>query len=158
MPNDVFARILYYRLGVVPIRVPALRERPDDVPELVSHVLHDYCVRNNVKPVRIAPAVVQALARYHWPGNVRELRNVVERMAILCRGDLIEVDALPAEIRTGQVTRTAALHDVRAAAERERIAAALEQADWNVARAARVLGIERTHLHKRLRALGMSRP
>ena len=85
------------------------------------------------------------LERYHWPGNVRELRNVVERMAILTPGDRITVDSIPLEIRSAAGRRAAAgLQDVRDAAERERIRQALDQTDWNVSAAARLLGTERT--------------
>jgi len=97
------------------------------------------------------------LARYDWPGNVRELRNVIERMAILTPDDRITVSSIPLEMRTPKGQQPSTLHAIRDAAERERIVKALEQANWNVSSAARALGIERTHLHKRLRALGLSR-
>ncbi len=97
------------------------------------------------------------LERHHWPGNIRELRNTVERMAILSPEDRITVDSVPLEIRTPPSSRSSGLHEVRDSAERDRIRQALEQTDWNVAGAARVLGIERTNLHKRMKALGLSR-
>jgi hypothetical protein len=94
--------------------------------------------------------------RYGWPGNIRELRNVVERMAILTPGPAITAAAVPSEIRASRPSG-GGLHDVRDAAERRRIVEALEQTRWNVAGAARLLGIERTALHKRMRALGVQR-
>ncbi len=98
------------------------------------------------------------LERYAWPGNVRELRNVVERMAILTPGDRITADAIPLEVRSGQAPRAATgLQEVRDSAERERIRQALDQTDWNVSAAARLLETERTALHKRIRALGLKR-
>jgi two-component system, NtrC family, nitrogen regulation response regulator NtrX len=148
---------LYYRLGVVPIRVPALRERLDDVPALVAYFLTDFCTRNNIRPKQISEDVVSTLARYHWPGNVRELRNVVERMTILTPGDAIQVESIPLEIRQPRAHAPGGLQDVRDDAERERIREALDQTRWNVARAARLLGTERTSLHKRIRALGLKR-
>jgi len=148
---------LYYRLGVVPIRLPALRERLDDLDELVSHFLAEFCARNNMKPRRIGKDVVGLLARYHWPGNVRELRNVVERMAILSPHETIDAGSVPFEIRDARQQPGGLLQDARDSAERDRIRLALEQTNWNVAGAARLLGTERTNLHKRIRALGLKR-
>jgi two-component system nitrogen regulation response regulator NtrX len=153
-----FREDLYYRLSVVPIRLPALRERREDIGDLVAYFLSEFCVRNNFRPREIDPDVVPVLERYGWPGNVRELRNVVERMAILTRGDRLTVASIPVEIRQPQPPRPAAgLQGVRDTAERERIRQALDQTDWNVSGAARLLGTERTSLHKRLRALGLKR-
>ena len=153
-----FREDLYYRLSVVPIRVPSLRERPQDIAELVPYLLSEFCARNNFRPRTIDPDAVALLERYAWPGNVRELRNVVERMAILTPDDRITVDAVPLEVRATQGSRAAAgLQEVRDAAERERIRQALEQTDWNVSAAARLLESERTALHKRIRTLGLKR-
>jgi two-component system, NtrC family, nitrogen regulation response regulator NtrX len=153
-----FREDLYYRLNAVPIRVPALRERPQDIDELVPYFLSEFCARNNFRPRTIDPDVVRLLHRYSWPGNVRELKNVVERMAILTPGDRITADAIPLEVRSAHAPRTTAgLQEVRDSAERERIRLALDQTDWNVAAAARLLETERTALHKRIRTLGLKR-
>jgi two-component system nitrogen regulation response regulator NtrX len=153
-----FREDLYYRLSVVPIRVPALRERLQDIDELVAYFLSEFCARNNFRPRPIDPDAVALLHRYTWPGNVRELRNVVERMAILTTGDRITADAIPLEVRSTQLKRTApGLQGVRDSAEREQIRQALDETDWNVAAAARLLETERTALHKRIRALGLKR-
>ena len=99
----------------------------------------------------------EELRAYRWPGNIRELRNVVERMAILAP-DPITADAVPVEIRLSrQAGAASTLEETRAQAERDTIRAALEQAGWNVSAAARALGIERTRLHKRMRALNVER-
>jgi two-component system nitrogen regulation response regulator NtrX len=153
-----FREDLYYRLSGVPIRVPALRERQQDIGELVPYFLAEFCARNNFRPRPIDPDAVALLHEYSWPGNVRELRNVVERIAILSTGDRIRADAVPLEVRSGQVPRAAAgLQEVRDSAERERIRQVLDQTGWNVAAAARLLDTERTALHKRIRALGLRR-
>ena len=153
-----FREDLFYRLSVVPIRVPALRERSQDIPELVPYFLSEFCTRNNFRPRTIDPDAVALLERYSWPGNVRELRNVVERMAILSPDDRIAAEAVPIEVRTAQATRAATgLQEVRDSAERERIRQALDQTDWNVSAAARLLDTERTALHKRIRSLGLRR-
>jgi len=153
-----FREDLYYRLSVVPIRVPSLRERLQDIGELAPYFLSEFCARNNFRPRTIDPDAVASLERYSWPGNVRELKNVVERMAILTSGDRITAEAIPIEIRSAQTPRVAAgLQEVRDSAERDRIRQALDQTDWNVSAAARLLDTERTALHKRIRTLGLKR-
>ena len=152
-----FRQDLFYRLSVVPIRVPALRERREDVRDLVAYFLAEFCARNNFKPKTMDDDVLPVLERYDWPGNVRELRNAVERMAILTPGNRITVDSVPLEIRLPPASAVTGLHGIRDAAERDRIVEALEQTNWNVSGAARILGVERTNLHKRIRALGLSR-
>jgi two-component system, NtrC family, nitrogen regulation response regulator NtrX len=152
-----FREDLYYRLSVVPIRVPPLRERPEDVRPLAEYFVDEFCRRNNFKPKRIDEGVFDALRAYRWPGNIRELRNVVERMAILAP-DPITADAVPVEIRLARETDApSTLEETRARAERDAIREALDRADWNVSAAARALGIERTRLHKRIRALGLQK-
>jgi two-component system nitrogen regulation response regulator NtrX len=152
-----FREDLYYRLAVVPIRVPALRERLQDVRELAMYFLSEFCTRNNFRPKLLEEAVFSILERYDWPGNIRELRNAVERMAILTPHDSISADSVPFEIRTRRESRPSGLHEARDSAERDRIRQALEQTDWNVSSAARLLGIERTNLHKRMKTLGLNR-
>jgi len=151
-----FREDLYYRLCVVPIRVPPLRERPEDVRPLAACFLGEFCTRNNFRPKTIEEDAFPALVSYPWPGNVRELRNVIERMAILTPGETLTLDSVPLEIRL-PAEGPSSLRETRDAAERERILRALEDAAWNVSAAARALGLERTALHKRIRALGLSR-
>ena len=149
---------LYYRLCVVPVRVPPLRERPEDIRPLAEYFLDEFCRRNNFRSKTIAEEVFDVLARHNWPGNARELRNAIERMAILTSGDVLTADSVPLEVRLTQAAEPrSSLQATREAAERDHIVRALEEAEWNVSRAARVLGMERTNLHKRMRALGVSR-
>jgi len=152
-----FRHDLFYRLSVVPIRMPALRERREDVRELAGYFLAEFCSRNNFRPKSMDDDVLPILERYDWPGNVRELRNTIERMAILSPGSQITVESVPMEIRLPPSSEPTGLHGIRDAAERERIVQALEETNWNVSGAARILGVERTNLHKRIRALGLSR-
>jgi two-component system nitrogen regulation response regulator NtrX len=153
-----FREDLYYRLSVVPVRVPPLRERTEDIRPLGEYFLQDFCRRNNFKPKRIENEAWDALRRYRWPGNVRELRNVIERMAILASAERISRESVPLEIRfPREKTACSSLEETRAHAERNQIRRALEEADGNVSEAARALGIERTRLHKRIRALGLAR-
>ena len=156
--QEKFREDLYYRLSVVPIRVPALRERPQDVRQLAAYFLEDFCARNNFKPKVIDESVYPILEAYAWPGNARELRNAVERMAILSEGDRLMRDAVPVEVRMPrEAGPRSSVQEARETAEREHILRALEEADWNVSSAARTLGMERTNLHKRIRALGLAR-
>ena len=152
-----FREDLYYRLSVVPIRVPPLRERPEDIRPLAGYFVDEFCRRNNFKPKRIDDGVFEVLGTYRWPGNIRELRNVVERMAILAP-DPITAAAVPVEIRLARLPGApSTLEETRAEAERDVIREALDRAGWNVSAAARALGVERTRLHKRIRALGLER-
>ncbi len=156
--QEKFREDLYYRLSVVPIRVPALRERPHDLRPLAEYFLDDFCRRNNFRPKHLDAAVYSVFEQYAWPGNARELRNTVERMAILSPGDLLLPDSVPVEIRIPRdSSMRSSLQDAREKAEREHLLRALEEAKWNVSSAARALGMERTNLHKRIRSLGLSR-
>ncbi|MBS1830270.1 MAG: sigma-54-dependent Fis family transcriptional regulator [Acidobacteria bacterium] len=156
--KEKFREDLYYRLSVVPIRLPALRERPSDIRALAGYFLDEFCTRNNFRRKCLEEETYSMLEQYHWPGNARELRNAVERMAILCPTDSIPCAAIPAEIRIGRAAGPrSSLQEARESAEREHILRALEQANWNVSGAARTLGMERTNLHKRMRSLGLRR-
>ncbi|HEX3879947.1 MAG TPA: sigma-54 dependent transcriptional regulator [Bryobacteraceae bacterium] len=156
--QEKFREDLYYRLSVVPIRVPALRERPHDIRLLAEYFLDDFCARNNFKAKKLDESVFPMLESYAWPGNARELRNVIERMAILTAGDKLTREAIPVEIRVQrEAGPKSTIQEARESAEREHILRALEESNWNVSGAARALGMERTNLHKRIRALGLSR-
>jgi len=153
-----FREDLFYRLAVVPVRVPALRERLPDIEPMANYFLAEFCTRNNFRPKKIDPGVFAIFHAYRWPGNARELRNVVERMAILSPGDVLTSEATPIEMRmTQESPAPSSLEQIRHNVERDHIQRALEEARWNVSGAARALGIERTNLHKRIRALGLAR-
>jgi two-component system nitrogen regulation response regulator NtrX len=160
-----FREDLYFRLNVVPLVAPPLRQRASDVPGLALHFLAQVCEENGFRRKAFEADVLDALRAWRWPGNVRELRNVVERMAILS-GEVIGLDDLPdalLEVPERTVSDEAALagegnlRDLRDAAERRFIVERLEALDWNISRAADSLGLERTHLHKKMRALGIRR-
>src|SRR5438067_433780 len=156
--QEKFREDLYYRLSVVPIRVPSLRERPHDIRLLAEYFLEDFCTRNNFKRKVLDESVFPMLENYTWPGNARELRNVIERMAILTPGERLTRDAIPVEVRVQRETGPkSTIQEARESAEREHILRALEESSWNVSGAARTLGMERTNLHKRIRALGLVR-
>lgn len=160
--EGTFREDLYFRLNVLPIEVPPLRERPEDVALLAQHFIARYCRRNNRRIPEVDGDVYQALRAYHWPGNIRELQNLVERMVILSDGQQISTADLPPNllapsplpaVRPGSKT----LQEVREAAERNYIEHCLAAAGGNVSQAARLLGMERTNLHKKMKALGITR-
>jgi two-component system nitrogen regulation response regulator NtrX len=156
--QEKFREDLYYRLSVVPIRVPSLRERPHDIRLLSEYFLEDFCARNNFKRKALDESVYPLLESYAWPGNARELRNVIERMAILTAGERLTRDSIPVEVRVQREPGPkSTIQEARESAEREHILRALEESSWNVSGAARALGMERTNLHKRIRALGLTR-
>jgi two-component system nitrogen regulation response regulator NtrX len=153
-----FREDLYYRVSVVPIRIPALRERPQDIRPMAEYFLEDFCARNGFRRRSFDAEVWEAFQEYRWPGNARELRNAVERMAILSPGDTLTAAAIPLELKLQRESggRTS-VQAARESAERDHVLRALEDAGWNVSGAARALGMERTNLHKRIRALGLAR-
>jgi two-component system, NtrC family, nitrogen regulation response regulator NtrX len=169
-----FREDLYFRLNVVPVHVPPLRERLEDIGLLATHFIDQACHENGLTNKRLSPEALAALASYSWPGNVRELRNVIERMVILSDGDLSDKD-VPAEIRgaadsaledgglplfdlgEGTLPPGLSLRDFREAVERAFILQRLRELSWNVSKTAESLGIERTHLHKKMKLLGIQR-
>jgi DNA-binding NtrC family response regulator len=169
-----FREDLYFRLNVVPIRVPPLRDRTEDIPMLVGHFIELAAEENGLSSKRLCADAMAALQGYAWPGNVRELRNVIERMVILSDGD-IGIEDVPEEVRGTpaqldednddallQLSETAVpegmtLREFREAIERAFIRKRLVQNDWNVSRTATSLGVERTHLHKKMKLLGIQR-
>jgi DNA-binding NtrC family response regulator len=157
-----FREDLYYRLNVHIVRVPALRERRSDVPELTGHFLSTQCMRLGLRPRRIDPAAMDALKSYDWArNNVRELRNIVERMIIAADGDVIGLDQVPAEIREpgpASGTTPSTFKELRAAAERRIILEALERNDWHISHTAAELGLaDHASLLKVMRRLDIRR-
>ena len=156
--QEKFREDLYYRVSVVPIRVPALRERPQDIRPMAEYFLEDFCARNGFRKRSFDAGVWDAFQEYKWPGNARELRNAVERMAILSPGDTLTAAAIPLELKLQRESGgRSTVQEARESAERDHVLRALEDSGWNVSGAARALGMERTNLHKRIRALGLAR-
>ena len=152
---------LYYRLNVVPLRVPPLRERREDIPLLANHFLRLYGREYGRAPKQLEAAVVEALRTYDWPGNVRELRNMMERFMITVLEPVITLADLPAALREPgavQVLESTDLGPLRQARERfetDYIRRALQLCRGNVSQTARILGVERSHLYRKLRAYGL---
>jgi len=152
--DGIFRDDLYYRLNVVPIELPPLREREGDVPLLADTLLHEFNEQHS-KNVLLSPKIMKRLEEYPWPGNVRELRNLVERMVVTADSGEVRPDALPPEIRFYSQRPTFDLESATREAERKAIMTALEQADDHRERAAELLGISVRTLHYKLKKLGL---
>ncbi len=156
-----FREDLFYRLNVIPFTVPPLRERAEDVPVLARHFLKEFTKAYGRPPKDISEEAISALMQYHWPGNVRELRNVMERMVILYPQHRVELRHLPLEsTRKALAARTSegfgSLQEVKESAEREYILRKLEETNGNVTRASELLGLERSNLYRKMKALGIA--
>jgi two-component system, NtrC family, nitrogen regulation response regulator NtrX len=162
--QGAFRDDLFFRLNVVPLRAPALRERLSDVPVLLDAFIKRFCKENGYKDKRLDPEVIRRLAAYTWPGNVRELKNVAERLVIMS-GETIAISDLPEGIAGSRPIPEApriegvrpSLRDFRETAERQFVLETLEENEWNISRTAQILGIERTNLHKKIKLLGLQR-
>ncbi len=162
--EGLFREDLYYRLKVVILEAPPLRARLDDLPALTEHFLKLACAENALGPKRLAPEGLELLMAHDWPGNVRELGNLVERLVILTPDETIgafEVrEALPDPRRSirGKPDGPRPLRETMTDLEREVVLAALERNRWRMAATARELDLERSHLYKKLKALGIEKP
>ena len=163
-----FREDLYYRLNVVPVTIPPLSDRREDIPALVQHFIAHYASERRVPTPEIAPDAMVALQSYDWPGNVRQLRNVVERTIILAPGDRIgriDIDLLPAEVLGDQGDMGAAggtaimgspLREARETFEREYLRVQIRRFSGNISRTASFIGMERSALHRKLKLLGIT--
>ncbi len=159
LEHGAFREDLYYRLNVVPINVPPLRERKEDIPALVEHFIRKYAAEFSSPVKGISEEALEVLRRYHWPGNVRELENVIERGLVLCSGEILEA----ADIKLDTASRNSRSSDESLLPpgmtleehERELIRRALEKAKGNKSQAARLLGLSRNALRYRLSQMGL---
>ena len=156
-----FREDLFFRLNVVPIVMPRLSERKDDIPLLTEHFTKMYCEENGFKLKIFSSDAIEKLCNHSWPGNIRELRNTIERLVIMTVNDKITAADLPLSYHSSQ-SQTArtfqpglSLRDLRDQVERDYIQSCLDATDGNMSQTARLLGIERSHLYKKMRALGM---
>jgi DNA-binding NtrC family response regulator len=155
-----FREDLYYRLNVVKIEIPPLRERLEDIPLLVQVFLDEFAHENNKRGIALTSTAVAALQQYGWPGNVRQLRNAIEGLVVLSTGKAIGLKNLPEEIRASAASRPdvqVAVGTTLAEMERRLILATLEQTEGNRAAAARMLGLGRKTLYRKLRQYGVER-
>ncbi len=165
--KGTFREDLYYRLNVIPLEVPPLRERIDDIPRLVHHFLQEFSSEYGQKPKAIDDDALQLFVKYPWPGNVRELRNFIERLIIMIPGPVLTAGDVPPPVRSLQReklqdsggipvrTRALTLKDARAEFEREFIMRKLKEFNGNVSRTADAICVERSNLHRKIKALGI---
>jgi len=159
--KGTFREDLYFRLAVIPIYVPPLRERPGDIPLLVRHYIEQFTRENNTRPKRITQAALDALQRYRWKGNIRELRNTVERLIIMTAGETIDIADLPDVLRSpaagasargsdGDLARTGTLREFKDSSERAYLVSKLRENGWNISKTAEVIDTPRSNLYKKL--------
>jgi two-component system nitrogen regulation response regulator NtrX len=160
--RGAFRQDLFYRLNVIPFFVPPLRDRLQDIPVLARHFLNEFSAAYGKKPRELSDAAMEILVRYPWPGNVRELRNLVERLVIICPQPRIEPHHLPPELFRGVAEAPqqpySTLHEARSAYEREFILRKLQENRWNMTQTASALGLERSHLYRKMKSLGIAAP
>lgn len=159
-----FREDLYYRLNVVPIYLPPLRDRKEDIPELISYFISEYVREKGWKSKTLTERAIKMLQSYDWPGNVRELRNAIERLMIMTVSDIIDVQ----QIETTGVIRKSiseenyfqytSLREARDAFERDFILKKLKENNWNMTKTADIIGIERSNLYKKIKSLGIPLP
>jgi len=163
-----FREDLFFRLAGVPIDVPPLRDRRDDVPLLFTTFLHQFCARSQRSALSVDRKVFDALAAYDWPGNVRELRNLAERLSVFGT-DPITPEQLPSSVinrgasesgivRIAETAPVMRLREFKTQCEKEYIESVLRRTEWNISRAAQLLDLQRTYLHEKMAALGITRP
>jgi two-component system nitrogen regulation response regulator NtrX len=166
-----FREDLFYRINVVPLVVPPLRRRKEDIPELAEHFIGLFCRENGFPPMTLQQEALDLLLDYHWPGNVRELRNVIERLVIMVREPLIRAFHVRKHLtalfagraddsdghRLTALLGKMSLKEYREEQEKAYILAALEETGWNVSRAAALIGLERTNLHKKISGYGLKK-
>ena len=167
-----FREDLLYRLNVVPIEVPPLRSRRNDIPQLIQHFSEQLCAtgRTGLKPKEFEPGALKRLAAHDWPGNIRELRNAVERLLILTVGDVVteaDVDRMVGDggrtvaageaVAGGALLRAGTFEEFKQAAERAYLLAKLKEHDWNVSETARTLAMPRSNLYKKIERYRLAR-
>ena len=167
--KGTFRDDLYYRLNVIPLEVPPLRKRPEDIPLLVRHFLREFSTEYGQKPKTIDDEALALFVRYQWPGNIRELRNIIERLIIMVPGQVLRLQDVPpplaaprsegqhAAVQSGSRNGydQTLLKEARAGFEREFITRKLKDFGGNVSRTADAIGVERSNLHRKIKALGI---
>ena len=164
--RGTFREDLYFRLSVIPIHVPPLRERAEDIPLLVRHFTDLFARENNFRPRRFTPAAIDLLQRHRWKGNIRELKNSVERLLIMAPGEVIDAPDVrqvlradrPADAPSAAVARDkpGTLREFKESAERAFLVEKLRENGWNISKTAEVIGTPRSNLYKKLELYGIS--
>ena len=161
--KGTFREDLYFRLNVIPIRVPPLRERVDDINELVNEFLDEFSLDTKKERKFLSPDALELLKRYSWPGNIRELKNLVERMAIMYPGKVIHAKDIPPPFNTSRIAESKlesffsfdSLKEAREIFEKNFIESKLKEFGGNISKTAEAIGVERSNLHKKIKTYGL---
>lgn len=157
--NGKFRADLFYRLNVIQINIPPLRDRKEDIPLLSHYFIQKYCQQLNLKEKKLAPETLQILSEYSWPGNVRELENTLESAVVLAKGEIIQPEDLPGKIRektpTPVVSESGHLTPALEEIEKSYIFWVLNQTGWNKSKAASILGIDNSTLYRKIERYGL---
>jgi two-component system NtrC family response regulator len=156
--DGTFREDLFYRLNVIPIHIPALRERRDDIPLLIEHFLNHFCQRHHRPLKKVTTEAMRIFVSARWPGNVRQLRNVIERLVVTLSGDMIEAADLPIELNpstTSESSPVKTLAEVTEEAEKEAITTALAACDYHREKTAKLLGVSVRTLHYKMSRYGL---
>lgn len=161
--KGLFREDLYFRLNVIPMRVPPLRERVEDIPELVDEFIQEFAVSTKIEPKEFSSSALEVLQEYEWPGNVREIKNLVERLMIMTQGRMIESGDIPAPFNRRTVQKPemetalscVSLKEARMRFEKTYIERKLREFRGNVSQTAESIGMERSSLHKKMKAYGI---
>ncbi|MCF8082840.1 MAG: sigma-54 dependent transcriptional regulator [Deltaproteobacteria bacterium] len=162
--KGAFRDDLYFRLNVIPMRVPPLKERVEDIPSLVQVFVDEFSMSTNIEPKEVSPEALEMLQRYDWPGNVRELRNLVERLMIMVPGRIIGKKDIPAPFNKGAAVngeltgalQADSLKEAKGKFERAFIEAKLKEFDGNISQTAEAIGVERSNLHRKIKGYDLA--
>lgn len=161
--KGTFREDLYFRLNVIPLTLPTLRERLEDIPQLTNHLIESFASENGMKPKKIAPDALELFQHYDWPGNIRELKNIVERLIIMVPSPVVTSDDIEAlgifrpcgpgqSLKEYDYFTRKTLKDARDAFEKDFIIRKLEENNWNISKTSEAIAIERSNLHKKIKA------
>jgi two-component system nitrogen regulation response regulator NtrX len=157
--DGMFREDLFFRLNVIPLHVPPLRERKSDIPLLVNYFLSTFAKMYGQKTKKISKATLESLIKYNWPGNVRELKNIIERFVIMNPSDSIDVKYVPSFKETRmEYYNYKTMKEARDKFEKDFILRKLQENNWNISRTAEELEIERSNLHRKIKSLGIEIP
>ncbi len=164
--KGTFREDLYFRLNVIPIIVPSLREHTEDIPELIKNFVHKFSLSSNIEPKEFSPDAIAMLQQYNWPGNVRELKNLVERLMIMTQGTVIHAEDLPYPVNNHPKNRNNLQYAIRSLSFKEAknefekifIETKLQELNGNISKTAEAIGIERSNLHKKIKAYHIEIP
>jgi two-component system nitrogen regulation response regulator NtrX len=158
-----FRQDLFYRLNVIPLNIPPLRDRKEDIPALVECFLRDFAVKEGEAPKRLSDDAIAALLRHSWPGNVRELKNIIERLVIMTPSDVITAKDIPVlgmgvdkiQEEPGIPLSLDSYREAKMDFERQFLLKKLKEFNWNISKTAEAIGLERSNLHRKIKSYGI---